>query len=1496
MKTFLAVCVGMLLFMSPASAVIITTGTSDGSYDSSLGIGSVAYSLQGGGNTVVFGTYIDNTYTASNVQLGGVAADGFVQDGRALLAYFFNPVASGNITFDTTGGSTNSAYFIYELSGVDISAGVDLGIGDAITTTVDNRFVVNFIGANNTDGATLLPAPTSVATFTGVGNANGALGGGSIGAASAAEVVVGTAGVKTLGWQGFGGGFGQGQVSAAFSALPGGPVAWNFDGGGNWSLGANWTGGSSPASGGELLFGSVLTAANAPASVSLDIPVNVSKITFSNPSRYNVTGPQALTLSGAAELAVGSGTHGISAVIAGNSGLVKSGGGTLVLSANNTYTGLTQVTGGTLQLANAGAVDGAIDVAANAQLAFVAGYNGTLAGSISGGGSMLLDSSLTSEVVTLNQATSLGGTININGGTLAISHPSALGTGDGTPATQTRINDFGGTGTGRLALSGNITVANELLILGPRRGEGVADLVHLTSSGNNTWAGNIKGDANGDNYNFESTAGTLTLSGTLSAPDGGDGIRNFVFSGDGNFDVTRITDFETNANGVQDVASLNTQTNVFVYKRGAGTLTVRTATSQQNDFWQGGTFIEQGTLEVISNGSNAGELWGPIEIRSGATLDVDHFGTYALAPAQSLSGGGLVLATGRIVKVFADNSLSPGDNGVGTLTINGNMQLSDEFGTQGGTLSFDLGNDPSIVGMGENDLIRVNGSLSTIGSPDMTVSVTAADGSLSAGQYRLIAHTGGTVDVSGLTPAFLDALGNPLTTRQTLGVTAAPGQVNLVVTGSAANLVWTGVNGTAWDKNLTQNWTDGGPEVFFDQDQVLFDDTAGENDTVDISGEDVYPSIATFNSTTGNTYNITGTHGFGGQTPINLTGDVTLSLANTNNLGGNVNVGADATLQFAGGGQTVSGNISGAGTVVFQTGADLQSANSFTGEAIINGGTVNIGNANSLGTTDAGTTINGGVLQFLFTNLSVNESLTFNGGSMIVAGNDASAVTLTGGVEIAAGGGTMLVNGGIGADALVIAGNITGNASGQLTANVGPGSTMSVAGNIANNGRLLKTGTGTLAIGASTTVNALEIDIQGGTFDVSAQSALALASGQTLTGNFGTVAGNVTAASGSTLRVGDDGLVAGIVYNYTDATWGEGGNTVIAADGSVLTPLANIFGAQTQWNARTPFGNGGFVLQGQLGDLADQAPELKTVVGGLNPGEQYDVLVHFWNDGSGWQIQAGDALGNLALYTPGNSPLASTFDYSSLVLTTEGNRTMYAAQLSLTANASGEIELFLDEASSANGPRTWYDGLSIAQQTVVGETFTIDGDLTLQTGSTLALDIGLPTASDRLVVTGALSAGGTLAVSLAEGVAAPVLGDVFDVLDFATASGGFASDTSSLLVDGTLAVIEFAGLLGDFNGDGVVDAADYPVWRDNLGASESVLPQGSFVPGNGTIDAEEYNLWRSQFGTTAASLNSAGGLASVPEPNSTILALAAMAVVVGYRARRLVGSIASTES
>jgi hypothetical protein len=56
-------------------------------------------------------------------------------------------------------------------------------------------------------------------------------------------------------------------------------------------------------------------------------------------------------------------------------------------------------------------------------------------------------------------------------------------------------------------------------------------------------------------------------------------------------------------------------------------------------------------------------------------------------------------------------------------------------------------------------------------------------------------------------------------------------------------------------------------------------------------------------------------------------------------------------------------------------------------------------------------------------------------------------------------------------------------------------------------------------------------------------------------------------------------------------------------------------------------------------------------------------------------------------------------------------------------------------------------------------------------------------------------------------------------------------------------------LLGDYNGNSVVDAADYVIWRKTLGMQVALFA-GADGSGNGEIDTADYDVWRGNFGAS----------------------------------------------
>jgi hypothetical protein len=90
---------------------------------------------------------------------------------------------------------------------------------------------------------------------------------------------------------------------------------------------------------------------------------------------------------------------------------------------------------------------------------------------------------------------------------------------------------------------------------------------------------------------------------------------------------------------------------------------------------------------------------------------------------------------------------------------------------------------------------------------------------------------------------------------------------------------------------------------------------------------------------------------------------------------------------------------------------------------------------------------------------------------------------------------------------------------------------------------------------------------------------------------------------------------------------------------------------------------------------------------------------------------------------------------------------------------------------------------------------------------------------------------------------------------------------------------------GDYNLNGIVDAADYTVWRDTMGSTVNLAADGNQ---NGMIDGDDYTTWKNNFGAFSpgggAGASIIGG-AAVPEPATWLLVLCGAPLAVRVRPR-----------
>lgn len=91
-----------------------------------------------------------------------------------------------------------------------------------------------------------------------------------------------------------------------------------------------------------------------------------------------------------------------------------------------------------------------------------------------------------------------------------------------------------------------------------------------------------------------------------------------------------------------------------------------------------------------------------------------------------------------------------------------------------------------------------------------------------------------------------------------------------------------------------------------------------------------------------------------------------------------------------------------------------------------------------------------------------------------------------------------------------------------------------------------------------------------------------------------------------------------------------------------------------------------------------------------------------------------------------------------------------------------------------------------------------------------------------------------------------------------------------------------APIPGDFNRDGIVDAADYVVWRKLDGQTGFNLAADSDF--DGRVDAADYANWRSHFGQSNGSASSLN-FPAVPEPSGMLLMLVGLFAIFVARLR-----------
>ncbi|MCM9621287.1 fibronectin-binding autotransporter adhesin ShdA [Salmonella enterica] len=456
-----------------------------------------------------------------------------------------------------------------------------------------------------------------------------------------------------------------------------------------------------------------------------------------------------VTIAESATLALSQGT--LDNNVTGEGQIVKSGSDELIVTGDNTYSGGTTISGGTLTADHADSLGtGAV---ANSGVLQVG--EGELENTLSGSGSLVKTG--TGELTLSGDNTYSGGT-TITGGTLTADHADSLGSGDidnsgvlkvGEGDLENTLSGSGSlvkTGTGELTLSGGNDYSGGTTIIG-----GTLTADHADSLGTGAVANSgVLQVGEGELENTLSGSGSLVKTGT----------GELTLSGDNSYSGGTTIIGGTLTADHADLLGTGAVANSGVLQVGEGEL--------ENTLSGSGSLVKTGTGELTLSGDNS--YSGGTTI-IGGTLTADHadlLGTGAVA-----NSGVLQVGEGELENTLSGSG-SLVKTGTGELTLSGDNSYSGGTTIIGGTLTADhadsLGTgavaNSGVLQVGEGELentLSGSGSLVKTGTGELTLSgdnsysgdTTIADGTLIAANVNALGS--GNIDNSGT--LMLDANG-----------------------------------------------------------------------------------------------------------------------------------------------------------------------------------------------------------------------------------------------------------------------------------------------------------------------------------------------------------------------------------------------------------------------------------------------------------------------------------------------------------------------------------------------------------------------------------------------------------------------------------------------------------------------------------------------------------------------------------------------------------------
>ena len=673
--------------------------------------------------------------------------------------------------------------------------------------------------------------------------------------------------------------------------------------------------------------------------------VSVNSLTINTPSTLTGTLGSGSVTNNASLVFDRSGSVTVANVIQGTGSLVQDGNGVLTLTGANTYSGGTTINRGTLQLGSGtalGATAGSLTLTGGT--VDLNSYNLTV-GSLSGTAGTITDNSTSTGVstLTISQAadTTYGGEVR-NGGTRTLAlTKSGSGTltlsGTGTFTSGVTVSG----GTLKLGSAGALGSSNALVVNG-----GELDL-----NGYNLTATNLissSSSAAGVVTNTSATTATLSVGGT-------DSSDYFYGSLTGNLALTVLPGISATHYLVLHNSEGSTYTGATTIEAGSSTTIRAMLINGAANALSASSAVTIGSYSqlqmwnfsaTIASLSGIGSVAAWTATAGTATLTFGGNGTETTYSGQFIQGGNSILALAK--------------SGTGTLTLaSTSNNLTGGVTVSGGTLK--LGSSGAL---GSSNALVVNGGELNLNGYNLTVTNLTSSSSSTTGVVTNSSATTATLSVGGTDSSdyFYGSL------KGNLALTVLPGATAIyyLALNNSDNTTYSGAT-------LIRGTSSTGARLRNAAVNALSPNSAV---TVESGGLlQLFANNATVFSLSGN-------------------GTVDANSATTPTTPTTLTIAGDGTNTIFSGAitQSVQGKLAlaknGTGTLTLSP-----TSSNFTGGVTVSGGTLKLGSATAVASSNA-LTVNGGTLDLNGNSITVT-ALSGTGGVITDNGSSAGTSTLT---------------------------------------------------------------------------------------------------------------------------------------------------------------------------------------------------------------------------------------------------------------------------------------------------------------------------------------------------------------------------------------------------------------------------------------------------------------------------------------------------------------------